>query len=178
MIKEKQRCCGYACEDCIYFPRFEEDETRVDLNWVSFSKLLPTASYYDYRRALYGEPGKLGRLYLTAGLDKNGLVVARLETVRPALGGYRSEKKYGRPDYCPTATRWHKKNIAEHGVSPNLIYFDNVEAAVLAGFSPCGNCYLKGEEGLTNWQEYLAICKKMGIEPVEPPKRLSRMSGI
>jgi methylphosphotriester-DNA--protein-cysteine methyltransferase len=90
------------------------------------------------------------------------------------LGGYWSEKKYGRPDYCPSATRVHKKRIAETGVSPNLVYFDSVEAAVLAGFTPCGNCYLKGAEGPIRWQEYLLACETLGVEPGQPPKRLRK----
>ena len=152
----------------------ERDAPRPDRNFLAFKALVPGATYELYRQTLYGEPGELGRLYLTVTTNSSGELINRLERVRPALGGYRSEKKYGRPDYCPSGTRAHKKNIAEHGVSPNLIYFDSLEVAVLAGFTPCGNCYLKGEDGLSHWREYLATCKRLGIEPGPPPKRFQK----
>ena len=148
----------------------EKYAPHPDRNFLAFKALVPGATYELYRQTLYGEPGELGRLYLTVTTNSSGELINCLERIRPALGGYRSEKKYGRPDYCPSGTRVHKKNIAKHGVSINLIYFDSVEVAVMAGFTPCGNCYLKGEEGLSHWQEYLATCKIFGIEPGQPPK--------
>jgi len=148
----------------------ERYSLRPDRNFLAFKSLIPGATYDLYQQTLYGKPGELGRLYLTVVADENGSLVNRLERIRPTLSGYRSEKKYGRPDYCPSGTRVHKKNIAEHGVSINLIYFDSVEVAVMAGYTPCGNCYLKGEMGLIHWREYLATCKKLGIEPGQPPK--------
>ncbi|MBI2310217.1 hypothetical protein HYU90_00080 [Candidatus Collierbacteria bacterium] len=152
----------------------ERYSPRPDRNFLAFKALVPEATYGLYQQTLYGKPGELGRLYLTVTTNSSGELINRLERVRPALGGYRSEKKYGRPDYCPSGTRVHKKNIAEHGVSINLIYFDSVEVAVMAGFTPCGDCYLKGEEELTHWKEYLATCKKLGIEPGPPPKRFQK----
>lgn len=145
-----------------------------DRNFLAFKALVPRATYELYQQTLYGEPGELGRLYLTVTTNSSGELINHLERVRPALGGYRSEKKYGRPDYCPSGTRAHEKNIAKHGVSPNLIYFDSLEVAILAGFTPCGNCYLKGEDGLSHWREYLAICKKLDIKPGQPPKRFQK----
>jgi len=156
VLLENKICCGRSCANCVYFPRHEEGNRKVDWNFLAFASLVKDATYELYQQTLHGEPGELPRLYLTFGLDDEGALVSSLEKVRPPLGGYWSEKKYGRPDYCPSATRVHKKRIAETGVSPNLVYFDSVEAAVLAGFTPCGNCYLKGAEGQTHWQEYLA----------------------
>ncbi len=170
VLLRQKLCCGNGCTNCVYFPRHEKGGRKVDRNFLAFKSLVPEATHGLYQQTLYGEPGELGRLYLTVVVDENGVLVNRLERVRPALGGYRSKKKYGRPNYCPSGTRVHKRNIAEHGASINLIYFDSVETAVAAGFSPCGNCYLRGEVGLTHWREYLAICKKLGIEPSQPPK--------
>ncbi len=170
VLLRQKICCGNGCTNCVYFPRHEKGGRKADRNFLAFKSLVPGATYELYQRTLYGEPGELGRLYLTVTTDRNGALINHLERVRPVLGGYRSEKKYGRPDYCPSGTRVHKKNIAEHGVSINLIYFDSVEVAVVAGFTPCGNCYLKGEEGLTHWREYLAVCKKLDIEAGPIPK--------
>lgn len=156
-----------------YVPH-ERDNKKVDWNFLVFTALVPEATYELYQQTLFGEPGELGRLYLTLGLDEEGAMISSLEKVRPSLGGYWSEKKYGRPDYCSSATRVHKRRIVETGVSPNLVYFDSVEAAVLAGFTPCGNCYLKGEDGPARWQEYVATCEELGVKPGQPPKRLRR----
>lgn len=138
---------------------------KTDWNFVVFQQLMPGASYEQYQQRLFGEPGEKERLYLTIGLDERGRFTHKLEKKRPVLGGYWSEKKYGRADYCPAATRVHKKNIMEHGVSPNLIYFESIEAAILCGFTPCGSCWLKGEGGLAHWHEYLTACEKLGVEP-------------
>ena len=149
----------------------EIEKSSRDRNFHAFELLVPGANYELYQRTLFGEPGESGRLFLTIGVNEYGELETSLESIRPALGGYWSEKKYGRPDYCPSATRVHQRKIAETGVSINLIYFDSVEAAVMAGFTPCGNCWLKGESGLVHWQEYLAVCRKLGVEPMPTPKR-------
>ena len=149
----------------------EKDRLLRDRNFSAFVMLVPGASYELYQQTLYGEPSELGRLFLTIGVNEDGELETRLECTRSSLGGYRSERKYGRPDYCPSATRVHKRKIAETGVSINLIYFDSVEAAVMAGFTPCGNCWLKGGDGLAHWQEYLAACRKLSVEPMPTPKR-------
>lgn len=163
VLLENKFCCGRGCANCVYFPRYERGNKKVDWNFLAFAALVPNATYEVYQETLFGEPEK--RQYLTISVDGEGALVSSLEKTTPALGGYWSEKKYGRPDYCPSATRVHKKRIAETGVSPNLIYFDSVEAAVLAGFTPCGNCWLKGERGEAHRREYLATCKKLGIKP-------------
>lgn len=161
VLLENRICCGRGCANCVYFPRYERGNKKVDWNFMAFAALVPSATYELYQETLFGE----NRQYLTLAVDEDGTLVSHLEKIRPKLGGYWSEKKYGRPDYCPSATRVHKKRIAETGVSPNLIFFDSIEAAVLAGFTPCGNCWLKGEHGATHRQEYLAACRKLGIDP-------------
>lgn len=163
VLLENKICCGKGCANCVYFPRHERGNKKVDRNFLAFAALVPGATYDLYQETLFGEPGK--RLYLTVAIDENGSLVNRLKRERPPLGGYLSEKKFGRPDYCPSATRIHKKRITDVGVSPNLIYFGSVEAAILAGFTPCGNCWLKGEHEAAHRQEYLAACRKLGIRP-------------
>jgi hypothetical protein len=109
------------------------------------------------------------RTYLVHKLTEEGMKIVEQEE-KPLLGGYISQKKYGNPSYCPTATRWHKKSQLENNSMPNLIYFDSVETAVALGYDPCGSCWVRGEMALIRWQEYLAACVDLEFEPVQAPK--------
>lgn len=108
------------------------------------------------------------RKYLVTILDEGNIkIVESLD--KPLLGGYKSMKKYGNPDYCPSATRHHKKAKEETGRMSNLVFFDSVETAVASGYSPCGNCWIKGEMATIRWQEYTDACDKFKITPgLEP----------
>ena len=81
-------------------------------------------------------------------------------------------KKYGRPDYCPSATRHHKKAYETTGEMPNARWFESVREAVVEGYSPCGNCWLVGDEALPRWMEYINLCEELGIRPLPTPKRI------
>lgn len=107
----------------------------------------------------------------------DGDLVEGESKVKPPVAGYLSQKKYGDVNYCPTATRWHKKAIEEVGFSKNLVYFESIEVAVCCGFSPCGNCWIKGENALERWLEYLSLCNKHGIEPTSTPKIIKGLIG-
>jgi methylphosphotriester-DNA--protein-cysteine methyltransferase len=81
-------------------------------------------------------------------------------------------KKYGQPDYCPSATRHHKKAKETTGTMPNAIWFKSVREAIRNGYSPCGNCWLVGEKALERWQQYLDICEALNIDPIPTPKKI------
>ena len=51
------------------------------------------------------------------------------------LGGHRRSKIYGRLD-CPSALRW----IARGHYVTHRVFFADEEAAVAAGYRPCGHC--------------------------------------
>ena len=51
------------------------------------------------------------------------------------LGGHRGTKVYGRLD-CPTALRW----IATGQYVQHRVFFADEEAAIAAGYRPCGHC--------------------------------------
>lgn len=60
---------------------------------------------------------------------------------KPAFGGYiAKESIYGDPDYCPNATRHHKKHYKKFGTMPHLVFFDNEQTAQQAGFRACRRC--------------------------------------
>lgn len=107
----------------------------------------------------------------------DGALVEVESKLKPAVAGYLSQKKYGETDYCPSATRWHKKAIKEVGYSKNLVYFESVEVAICCGFSPCGNCWIKGEKAMERWLEYLKLCNKYDIEPVSTPRVIKELVG-
>lgn len=92
---------------------------------------------------------------------------------RLPIGGYLSMKKYGQPDYCPSATRRHIRSKAETGEMPNARWFGSVRAAVAEGYSPCGNCWLVGDEAVPRWNEYVDICGELEIKPIPTPKRIT-----
>lgn len=94
---------------------------------------------------------------------------------RLPIGGYRSMKKYGQPDYCPSATRHHQKALEEKGEMPNAIWFNSVHDAVVAGYSPCGNCWLVGDEAIPRWEEYVKLCEELDITPIPTPKRITTL---
>lgn len=73
-------------------------------------------------------------------LLRDVLYVAYQETL-PQFGGYiAKESIYGNPQYCPNATKQHKKHMDLYGVMPHLVFFDSSEAAVTAGFRACQRC--------------------------------------
>jgi len=51
------------------------------------------------------------------------------------LGGHRGSRIYGRLD-CPTALRW----IAKGQYVQHRVFFADEEAAIAAGYRPCGHC--------------------------------------
>ncbi|KKT34339.1 MAG: hypothetical protein UW35_C0051G0004 [Candidatus Collierbacteria bacterium GW2011_GWF2_44_15] len=112
------------------------------------------------------------RHYLVTVISEEGTVAVE-SSIKPLLGGYISMRKYGNPDYCPSATRHHRKAKAETGQMKNLIYFDSVETAVLCGYSPCGNCWIRGDMAVTRWKEYIDACNKFGIVSIPEPKVIS-----
>ena len=58
------------------------------------------------------------------------------QSPRPGtLGGHRRTKVYGRLD-CPTALRW----IAKGHYVQHRVFFADEDAAVAAGYRPCGHC--------------------------------------
>lgn len=115
------------------------------------------------------------RLYKVTVITEEGL--STIETYeKPPLGGYISMEKYGNPDYCPSATRHHKMAKEKTGQMKNLIFFDSVQTAVACGFSPCGNCWIKGEMALSHWQEYLDACNLLGVVPIQEPKIISKLT--
>ena len=68
-----------------------------------------------------------------------------LSDVPGELGGNKLTKIYGRLN-CPVALRWIKKG----GYIENRVFFANEEAAIAAGYRPCGIC-MKEEYML--WKE-------------------------
>ena len=94
---------------------------------------------------------------------------------RPPLGGYKSTQKYGSPSFCPTATRWHRRAREKTGTMPNLVWFGSVEAAVVVGYSPCGNCWIHGDEAMERWEAYESACDELGVEPIPPFAVIERL---
>ena len=114
------------------------------------------------------------RIYRVYTLNKDGVHIVE-QAEKPLLGGYLSMKKYGSPDYCPSATRHHRLAKLLTGNMPNLVYFDSTEAAVAEGFTPCSNCWIKGEKALGRWHEYLEACRTLGVNPGSTPKVIIKL---
>lgn len=91
---------------------------------------------------------------------------------RLPIGGYISMKKYGQPDYCPSATWRHRKSLETTGKMPNARWFASVRDAIAAGYSPCGSCWLVGDQAIPRWFEYINYCEEQGIKPILTPKRI------
>jgi len=51
------------------------------------------------------------------------------------VGGHRRSRIYGRLD-CPTALRW----IARGKYVQHRVFFADEDAAIAAGYRPCGHC--------------------------------------
>lgn len=90
-----------------------------------------------------------------------------MEREKYPIAGYKSQKKFGDPNYCPSATRHHLKSLRETGEMPNLVYFKSVDEAVALGYTPCHNCWIKGKEASYRWYKYLLVCQRLGIKPIE-----------
>lgn len=59
----------------------------------------------------------------------------------PQFGGYIArECIYGNSEYCPNATRHHKRHLEMYGTMPHLVFFENAETAERAGFRRCKKC--------------------------------------
>ena len=82
------------------------------------------------------------------------------------IAGYKSQKKFGDPKYCPSATRHHLDSRKKTGEMPNLVFFKSVDEAVSLGYTPCGNCWIKGKEAPYRWLKYLRVCQRLGITPI------------
>jgi len=71
-----------------------------------------------------------GRVYKLLGVDGNFYY----NTIPGTLGGNSKLKIYGRLD-CPSALRYLNK-----GYPLIRVFFADEEAAILAGYRPCGHC--------------------------------------
>jgi hypothetical protein len=71
------------------------------------------------------------KIYTLLGSDRRPYA----STTPGQLGGHRGSKIYGRLD-CPAALR----AIARGGYVKSRVFFADEEAAIAAGFRPCGTC--------------------------------------
>ncbi|GAA1017525.1 metal-binding protein [Acrocarpospora pleiomorpha] len=74
---------------------------------------------------------KVERRYTLLGPDRKPYRSA----IPGTLGGHRAAKIYGRLD-CPAALR----AITRGGYVNNRVFFADEDAAIAAGFRPCGTC--------------------------------------